>query len=113
MNLLIFSTLLHGDFIRYKNRFNLNDRVQVHHIIPQEWKKHEKLLNYDIHSGYNLIFMPTVNGKQFLTTKRRIHDGGHPSYNKYIKTKLDMGEDPFILSKEIRKKIINSENIPW
>ena len=113
MKFLLFASLLRSDFIYYKHRFNLHELVQVHHIIPQEWKNHDCLLNYDIHSGYNLIFMPTNKGKDILFTKRRIHDGGHLMYNKYIKMRLDSGDDPFILTEEIRKKIITGEDIAW
>lgn len=113
MKALLFASLLRSDFIHYKNRFNLNDLVQIHHIIPQQLNDHKTLFDYNIHSGHNLIFMPTNKGKDSLFTKRRIHEGGHLEYNKYIKMRLDQGDDPFILSNEIRKKIINGKNIPW
>lgn len=110
---MLFLSLLRCDFIKYRNRYNLQGLVQIHHIIPQEWKNHHNLLDYDIYSGYNLIFMPTNKGKEILFTNRRIHDGGHPMYNKYIKMRLDSGEDPYILTKEMRNKIINGEDFPW
>ena len=113
--MFLFANLLRKDFIMYKNRFNLQEQVQIHHIIPLEWKKHSSLLNhnYDIDAGYNLIFMPSKKGKKSINTVRRIHDGGHPKYNKYIQELLDNKENPFKINKIIRKKIINNEEFPW
>lgn len=112
--MFIFANLLRHDFINYKHRFNLNEKVQVHHIIPLEFKTHQNIIknNYDIDSGYNLIFMPTKRGKLTINTIRRIHDGGHPQYNKYIYCLLDE-KDPFEINKVLRRKIINGEKFPW
>lgn len=113
--MFLFANFLRRDFIIYKHRFNLHEKVQVHHIIPLEWKTHINIINsqYDIDSGYNLILMPTKMGKLTINTSRRIHDGGHPKYNKYVYSLLDKNEDPFEINKILRKKIINDEEIPW
>ena len=113
--MFLFANLLRKDFIVYKHRFNLHEKVQVHHIIPLEWKKHSSLLEheYDIDAGYNLIFMPSKIGKKSINTVRRVHDGGHPKYNLHIKELLDKNEDPFEINKIVRKKILNNEEIPW
>ena len=113
--MFLFANLLRKDFIVYKHRFNLHEKVQVHHIIPLEWKKHSSLLEheYDIDAGYNLIFMPSKIGKKSINTVRRVHDGGHPKYNLHIIELLDKNEDPFEINKIIRKKILNNEEIPW
>lgn len=56
--------------------------------------------------------MPTKRGKLTINTSRRIHDGGHPRYNKYVYSLLNENEDPFEINKFLRKKIINGEEIP-
>lgn len=110
---MVFFSLLRCDFIKYKYRYNLRGLVQVHHIIPLEWKTHKNLFDYDIDKGYNLILMPTKEGKKILNTNRRIHDGGHLEYNKYIYQLLESGECPYSISNKMRKKIINNEEILW
>lgn len=113
--MFLFANLLRKDFIMYKCRFNLQEKVQVHHIIPLEWRNHENIIRneYDIDSGYNLILMPTKIGIKTVNTVRRVHDGGHPNYNKYICSMLDENKDPFEINKFLRKKIINGEEFPW
>ena len=112
---VLFSNIFRSDFIRYKHRFGLQGHVQVHHIIPLEWKKHKNLLkyNYNIDSGYNLIFMPTKSGKKRINTVRRIHDGGHPAYNKYVYDLLETIEDPFEINQFLRNSLINNKEIYW
>lgn len=111
--MLIFCNLIKKDFIDTKIRFNLQHLVQVHHVIPLQWKSHANLKDYDVYSGYNLMFLPTKHGKQTLNTHRKIHEGGHPRYNLFIKEQLDIGKDPFQISNEMREKISNNEIIPW
>tara|TARA_B100000035_G_scaffold315414_1_gene335937 strand:+ start:7228 stop:7581 length:354 start_codon:yes stop_codon:yes gene_type:complete len=117
MNIIILFllTLLRKDFISYKKRFNLIEKVQVHHVIPLMHRDHKNLLyhNYDINAGYNLIFMPTEYGKKCLNTKRRIHDGGHLKYNKYVLELLDRNMTPFEINNLLKNKIKNNEEIPW
>ncbi len=111
--LLFLSSLVKRDFISIKYRYNLQGLVQVHHIIPLEWRNHSNLLDYDVHSGYNLIFLPTKKGKEVINTIRRIHDGGHHKYNIFVKEKLDLGYDPYELCYLLREKFIQNEEIPW
>lgn len=71
-----------------KRKFLLCGLVQDHHIIPREFKnvlnyKNSKLIN-SIDSSNNLIILPTMYGKLFITTNRSIHENGHKHYNKYI-----------------------------
>lgn len=113
--LLLFANLFRSDFIRYKHRFGLQEQIQIHHIIPLEWKRHKNLIKngYNINGGYNLIFMPSTNGKKNIATIRRIHDGGHPEYNKYVYDLLQSETNPFEINKILRNKLINNEEIPW
>lgn len=73
---ILFSNFLRKDFINYKYRFNLQEKVQIHHIIPLQWKSHANLIlnEYDIDAGYNLIFMPSKFGGKTINTTR-VHDG--------------------------------------
>ncbi len=113
--ILLFANLFRSDFIRYKHRFGLQEKVQIHHIIPLEWKRHKNLIknDYNINEGYNLIFLPSKKGKESIDTIRRIHDGGHPEYNKYVYNLLQTEENPFEISKILRNKLINNKEIPW
>lgn len=110
---MLFANLTRKNFINTKNRFNLQELVQVHHIIPLEWKNHKKLSNFNINSGYNLIFLPTKLGKSKINTDRRVHDGGHRDYNRYVLIKLNEADDPFKLVNELRSDILNNNEIPW
>jgi hypothetical protein len=57
--------------------------------------------------------MPSTNGKKNIATIRRIHDGGHPEYNKYVYDLLQSETNPFEINKILRNKLINNEEIPW
>ena len=111
--LLFLANLIRRDFINIKCRYNLQELVQVHHIIPLEWKDHSNLFDYDVYSGYNLMFLPTRKGKEVINTMRRIHDGGHRKYNMFVKEQLDLECDPYELSYYLRHKLINNEELPW
>jgi len=109
---LLFLNLRKKDFINYKNRYNLQDYVHVHHIIPLEWRSKANLKGYDVDLGYNLIFMPNKLGKNKINTIRRNHEGGHMKYNKYINERLEQ-ECPFDISREIRYNLMNNVDLPW
>ena len=68
--------------------------VQDHHIIPKEFKEHNllKKINYDINSSNNLIIMPSLKGitNLKLNNDLQTHYKGHPKYNSFIKTNLDI-----------------------
>ncbi len=90
---LLFSQISKTKFKNYKNRFRLKDLVEIHHIIPRQYKKHEVILKtkYDIENCYNLVFLPNKKGKSnlLLNPLRPIHQYGHSKYNIYIKNYLD------------------------
>jgi len=111
--MLFLLNLLRAHFIKTKYKFNLEDLVQVHHIIPLEHRYHPNLDNYDINAGYNLMLMPTKKGKQLINTTRRIHEGGHQKYNKHVKHYLDLNCDPYEISYILRLQLMNDEDIPW
>lgn len=74
---------------RMRQRRQLQEKVQIHHIIPRQFKKHPTLITnqFDVEDGYNLIFLPS--GEGMIKTKRPVHFGGHPSYNEFCKVHLD------------------------
>ena len=103
---------------------NLNNIVQIHHIIPKEFKTHPTILlsNYNIEDGYNLIFLPTNIGKDILNihNDRPLHYKGHLNYNKYIRKELDnifitknlTEKNMCNLNKKLRENMRHI-NIPW
>ncbi len=112
MIMFLFSTLRKKDFIRYKYRYNLEEYVHVHHIIPLEWKSKAQVKEYDVDMGYNLMFMPNKLGTTKICTLRRNHEGGHMKYNKYINERLEH-ECPFEISDSVKSLLINGMEIPW
>jgi hypothetical protein len=128
--LLIYSLFLNtdlskADFKRAKKRFNLHGLVEIHHIIPRQFKNHPtiKFSNYDIEKGYNLMFLPTIKGKNKLNLHddRPIHTGGHIAYNYYLKGRLDMmlelekikKEDMYDLNMNLKQELRQIKDIPW
>jgi len=121
---LLFSGLSRNDFRNTRNRRNLKELVDIHHIVPREFTYHPTILlsNYDIENGYNLIFLPTSKGACILNIHqdRPKHYNGHTKYNRYVATILDK---MFIESKtnqynlcKLNKKLkqnMRHLNIPW
>lgn len=108
-----------------KNRFSLSSLVQIHHIIPRQFRKHPVISGFDIEDGSNYMFMPNKRGKSKLSTRRLNHEGGHEAYNKFVATKLqeifqenNTAEQRIHklrnLTKYLRIQIMNGcEEIPW
>jgi len=102
-----------------KHKFGLIGLVEDHHLIPQQLKHHNNIINfgYDIHAKYNLIMLPNKLGYEKLKTNRLLHFGGHKPYNNYVKTNLDLINNQIEL-KEFCKYLKysmfgNPDNIPW
>lgn len=104
-----------------KKKFNLNNLVESHHIIPKEFKNHALLKKYDfnISKSYNIMFMPTYLGQNKLNTIRPVHSDGHIPYNIYVKFYLDQIKtdqelfDFFIFLKTTLKNGNLNNKIPW
>lgn len=81
---------------QFKKRYNYNNLVQDHHVIPKQWKNHKliKTINYDINSCNNLIIMPIPKAIYIhnLNPLIRTHFNGHNKYNSYVKYNLDLLE---------------------
>lgn len=86
---MLFATLTRSDFYACKERWGLTPYVQIHHIIPREFRNHPVMHEYDIHCGSNLMLMPNRAGKVQLHTHRIVHDGGHNTYNRDVGGELD------------------------
>ena len=70
---------------------DLSGRVENHHIIPKEFKKHELLqkLDFDINASHNICILPNRHFDKLYGRGLVLHDGGHRSYNKFVKNELD------------------------
>ena len=124
-SLLFYAYKKKNSFRNIKARFNLNGLVEVHHIIPRQFKGHPTIREskYDIENTYNLMFLPTYKGKSKLNLNenRPIHEGGHIKYNYYIKyilNELDNNnlkdeESMCILNKNLRSNLKNITYVPW
>ncbi len=76
----------------FKKNKGYNGSVNDHHIIPKQHKDHPLLrkVNYDIHSRFNLLIMPTKKGINNLNLHpNTIYHCSHPKYNKMVKQDLD------------------------
>ena len=90
---LLFSGTPHRHFKRVRLNKDLSGLVDIHHIVPREFRRHPTihLSKYDIEDGYNLMFLPTKKGSIILNTHidRPVHYNGHRIYNRYVGTILD------------------------
>ena len=103
-----------------KKQYNLENLVQIHHVVPRSLKKHPILLYncYNVEEDYNLILLPTYLGKDVLNLRlnRPIHDGGHISYNYFVKERLDSCNsllDFLVILKILHKGCRGYLKIPW
>ena len=121
---LLFSGLSRSNFKSIKKRYKLGDKVQIHHIIPREFKYHPVISfsEYEIENGYNMMFLPTYKGleKLKLHSDRPIHESGHTKYNSYVGSILDKMlkdekyyEDDMCLLNIHLKENMRHLNIPW
>ena len=104
-------------------KFELQGLVQIHHIIPRQFRNHPVLKEFDIEDGQNFIFMPTELGKQRLNTIRLTHGGGHSQYNRFVghhieniyrKGPIESREDEVLnLVLSLRRNLTTQSNIPW
>ena len=73
-----------------RTRFDFQGRVDIHHVIPREYKCHAviKRENYDVEEAYNLVLLPNLAGAN-IATRRPIHNERHANYNTYVGNSLD------------------------
>jgi|MDTB01.2.fsa_nt_gb hypothetical protein len=84
--------------LRYaRKRWSLNGLVDVHHVVPKQFKHHPVVLEhgYDVEADYNFMFCVTKRGVQRLNIRdsRPIHDIHHSRYNLFVKEQLDSTYD--------------------
>jgi len=121
---LLFSGKNHQYFRQQRHKRGLDDLVQIHHIIPKEFRNHPAIIysDYDIEDGYNLVFLPTRIGANGLNLHidRPIHYGGHLLYNRYVGACLDemfardktSREELAIFNRELRQNMRHCK-IDW
>ncbi len=108
--------IISRNFRYYKNRFKLTNTVQIHHIIPRQYKSHAAVLSsgYCIEGNLNLMMLPSAPNRN---TSRLVHNGGHAKYNEYIQTKLDTFSsiDEIMSLKNTLKQQIRKgdQTLPW
>lgn len=121
---LLFSGKPHREFKRIRVNQNLSGLVDIHHILPKEFRYHPTILfsKYNLEDGYNLMFLPTSKGSCILNTHidRPVHYNRHRSYNRYVGTILD---EMFLESKtsefnmcklnKILRQNMRHLNCPW
>ncbi len=106
----------------FKERWQLKDLVEDHHVIPKQFMHHKVLreIAFDINASKNLVMMPTKLGIQTLPNLRRdrlVHGCGHRQYNRFVKHVLDSLSSPCefwdfhdFLRRNCR---YNFDKIPW
>ena len=98
-----------------RSRYGLDGVVQIHHIIPREHRSHPQLRWFGIDSCVNLMFLPSTS-KLAIETRRKVHNGGHAQYNKYVLSRLNGPElmDPVDLAFELRHRLRQDDPLlPW
>ena len=112
----LFILIISRNLRYYKNRFKLKNTVQIHHIIPRQYKSHAAILSsgYCIEENSNLMLLPSAPNRN---TSRLVHNGGHAKYNQYIETKLDTisSIDEILTLKSTLKQHIRKgdQSLPW
>lgn len=74
---------------RARARYGLEGAVEIHHVVPREFRNHPQLLarEYDVEAPYNTILMPSA--VHAAPCQRPVHTGGHAQYNAFVRTRLD------------------------
>jgi len=111
---------IHEKTLSTKRKFSLQGLVEVHHILPRQFRAHDALSDFDIDSGSNLMFMPTRAGKTLINTVRPCHEGGHRHYNEYVLRYLNSlptrnnTQEVHGLIRKLRLSLMESSPlIPW
>ena len=80
---------------RLSRRGWATEDVQIHHILPRQFRDHPivREMEYDVEADYNFMALPSYerdggppNGSR---TFRPYHGGGHMEYNRFCKERLD------------------------
>ena len=80
---------------RLSRRGWATEDVQIHHILPRQFRDHPivREMEYDVEADYNFMALPSYkrdggpqNGSR---TSRPYHGGGHMEYNRFCKERLD------------------------
>lgn len=90
---LLFFGIPKTRFQHAKHRHNISGLVQIHHIVPRQFRNHPIVVscafyNFHIDDGCNLMLLPNKRGRERLSTARPCHDGGHVAYNRFVGKRL-------------------------
>lgn len=107
---------------RGRVRYALTETTQVHHIIPHELRYHPVCVDLQMEARMNVMLLPNKLGKNQIHTNRPCHQSGHPNYNLYTKSRLDLmfKETPAeLFSERLRelqtdlRRLIRTSDVPW
>lgn len=116
-----YRSVLRGHFLESRG---LRNKIDSHHIIPKQFKRHEMVLSidFDINRSYNLMYLPNHNFGSDTELPMYVHSGGHRRYNQYVLTHLnDVNQitDPdekkyyfWLLLKHLEKGVLD-KSVPW
>jgi len=101
-----------------RSRLGWDGLVQIHHVVPRSLRDHPTLarFDYDVHADYNLVLMPTREGRDALRSRRPAHDGGHMMYNHFVAGGLDSCCTPIdfvLLLMLLHRGCRGLVSIPW
>ena len=116
-----YRSFLRGQFLESRG---LRDKIDSHHIIPKQLKRHELVLSseFDIDRSYNLMYLPNHKFGSDAELPMYIHSGGHRKYNQYVLKHLNdidqiIDKDKkkyffWLLLKHLEKGVLD-KSIPW
>ncbi len=94
---------------RFKDLSKIRYFVQDHDCIPRQFRNHKLLkeIDYNVNCSRNILIMPTRLGVNELNldVNSRVHDGGHPRYNKYVGSELEKIKNEYKTIDEKRYQI--------
>ncbi len=81
------------DMKKIRKRYQLCGLIEIHHVVPRQFSKHEviKKYKYDTEACYNFVFCPSKKGAEIMNLRntRPIHSGGHLKYNTFVNQQLN------------------------
>lgn len=104
---------------RFRARYGLRGKLQIHHVIPKQFRAVLARCGVDVDAPENLMFLPSELGARTmrLHPHRLIHDGGHSAYNAHVAHLLRSVATACaieVLQRELRASIARGDpQLPW